>query len=159
MTRIRMLGLGIAAAVMTAGPVTARAQRGGQQQQMQQRMQEQQMQEMQNMVQRMAQLQERAHTMAMNMQQQMQQQRVQQTEQQRLMLQTCQAADQTAQQLRTLAERARDMQQDRDMLRDRDQQRDMDQLRIHLRTMADQLDESLKTMDRMQKRLGPPPAP
>ena len=54
------------------------------------------------------------------------------------MLQTCQAADQAAAQLKTLAERARDMQKDQDMLRDPDQQRDMDQLRLHLNAVADQ---------------------
>jgi hypothetical protein len=49
------------------------------------------------------------------------------------------------------------MQRDRVFLRDREMQRDMDRLREHLSSMAAQMESTLQTMERMQKRLTPPP--
>ena len=129
-----------------------------QQIQQQQQQHQQMMTQMQQTVQRMTQLQQRAHQLAQNAQQHVQT-RTQATEQERLMLRTCEALDQQAQQLRTFGDRTQDMIRSRDFQRDRDMQRDMDRLREHLNTMATELDGSLKLMERLQQRLHVPVAP
>ena len=81
------------------------------------------------------------------------------SEQERLMLRTCEAFEQQAQQLRQLGDRTQDMIRSREFQRDRDTQRDMDRLRQHLNTMATELDGSLKLMERLQQRLHVPAVP
>lgn len=129
-----------------------------QQIQQQQQQHQQMMAQMQETVQRMTQLQQRAHQLAQGTQQQLQA-RARVTEQERLMLRTCEALDQQAQQMKGLAERTQDMIRSRDFQRDRDMQRDMDRLRQHLNTMASELDGSLQLMERLQQRLHTPPTP
>ena len=112
------------------------------------------MAQMQETVQRMTQLQERAHQLAQGAQQQMQQSqaRSQATEQQRLMLRTCEAFDQQAQQMRMLAERAQEMIRSREFQGDGEMQRDMTQLRERLHAMANELDGALRLMERVRQR-------
>jgi hypothetical protein len=125
-----------------------------QQQQQHQRM----MTQMQETMQRVTQLQQRAHQLSQTAQQRVQG-RAQVTEQERLMQRTCEALDQHAQQLRMLGDRAQDMIRSRDFQRDQEMQRDMDRLRQHLNTMANELDGSLKLMERLQQRVHAPATP
>jgi len=71
----------------------------------------------------------------------------------RVMLHLCESMRDTASHLLRSADQLNLQLQDPVMARDRDMDRDMDQLRDHLRLMTDQLDEALKTMDRLRLRL------
>jgi cysteinyl-tRNA synthetase len=154
--RITLVAL---AAVAALQPISALAQRTGQQrppvsqQQAQQQQQQhvQMMAQMQETVQRMNQLQERAHKLAQQAQLQVQD-RARMTERERLMLRTSESFEQHAKQLSVVAERTQDMIRSRDFQRDQEMQRDMDRLREHLNTMATQLDESLQLMERLRLR-------
>ncbi len=121
----------------------------------QQRAHQQMMTQMQNTVQRMQQIQQRAQTLAQGLQQQVQN-RAQATERERLMLGTCEALEQQARQMHQFAQRADEMIRSRDFQRDRDMQRDMDRLRQRLDVMANEMDESLKLMERVRDRTRTP---
>jgi len=109
------------------------------------------MAQMQETVQRMNQLQERAHKLAQQAQEQVQD-RARMTERERLMLRTSESFEQHAQQLKVVADRTHDMIRNQDFQGDQEMQRDMDRLRVHLNTMAGQLDESLQLMERLRLR-------
>lgn len=126
-------------------------QQAQQQAQSQQVLHQQMMTRMQETVQRMTQLQQRAQQLAQGAQLQVRD-RAQVTEQQRLMLRTCEALDQQAQQMKMVAERSQEMIRSRDFQRDKDMQRDMDRLRERLNKMADELDGSLQLMERVRQR-------
>ena len=161
-----LVGLMVAAASVTMAQAgNPPVQRPGQQRPTQQPQSPQQIQQhqqmmtqMQETMQRVTQLQQRAHQLAQNAQQHVQT-RAQVSEQERLMLRTCEAFEQQAQQLRQLGDRTQDMIRSREFQRDRDTQRDMDRLRQHLNTMATELDGSLKLMERLQQRLHVPAVP
>lgn len=62
---------------------------------------------------------------------------------------------QMAQRMDRIQERAQELQRHQDFQNDRDMQRDMDRLRQHMDTMAGEMENTIQTMERMQKRLGP----
>lgn len=140
-------------ALLGAMAPVAGAQAGRTQPAAQNQRHQQMQQQMQDMAQRMSRIHDRAHQLSQSMQQQMQQNQAQQGEHQRLMLRTCQATEETARQMREMAERAREMQQSREFQGDRDMQRDMDRLRQHMDTMAGDMENTLRIMERMQERL------
>jgi hypothetical protein len=109
------------------------------------------MNQMQETVQRMSQLQTRAQQLAQNARQQVQN-RAQVTERERLMLGTCEGFENQARQMHQLAERAQEMIRSREFTQDRVMRRDMEQLRKRLHTMANELEESLKLMERVRTR-------
>lgn len=130
-------------------PPTQAPRAGQAQDAAQQRTHQQLMTQMQTTVQRMQQLHERARLLADGLRQRTQ---AQLQERDRLMLGTCDGLEQQARQMQQTATRAEEMIRSRDFQRDRDMQRDMDRLRQRLDNMANEMDESLKIMERLRDR-------
>lgn len=133
---------------------------GQRQQQQQMQAQQRQMTQMQQMSQRMEQIRTRAQKMNQDCAAQIQQQGQAQNQTQartqertRLMQRLSESIAASADNLKAAADRTQDMLRDRDMLRDHDQQRDMDRLHTSMTAIADQLDSTLRTMDRIRLRL------
>ncbi len=61
-----------------------------------------------------------------------------------------------AQDMNRLMEHSRSMIQDQQFLRDREMQRDMERLHEHMNGMADQMENTLRVMERLQQRLHQP---
>ena len=140
------------AIVVLAGAMHAQGAQGQQPQGAAQQQQHQTMMTMmRETVQRMDRLQVRAQQLVKSAQQQIQN-KATVTERERLMLRTTEAFDAQIGHMKTLAERAEEMIRSREFQRDRDMQQDMDQLRQRLGTMANELEESLKLMERVRQR-------
>lgn len=139
------------------GQVTQQ-QRMARQQQMEQA--QQRMQQLDQMVQRMDQVQERIREMTRTMQQSMDQlrardatgnqDRIRQHERVRDM---GEAMGQMAQQMRQTMLQLRAMEGDQLVQQDQVMQREMEQLRLHLRTMAESMEEGMKIMEQLHNRV------
>jgi len=131
--------------------VPALSQQTGQQQQQQQM---QQMQQMQEMMQRMNGLMERNQQMNRDMNQRMQQaQNEQMRNQYQMMHRFSEQMGMTLGNMKNAAERCEMMLKDREMMRDRQMQQDMERMKKHLSDLTTEMDESLKTMERMVQRM------
>ncbi|MEE9132288.1 MAG: hypothetical protein V3U13_01890 [Gemmatimonadota bacterium] len=110
----------------------------------------------QNGQQRMNRVMERANQFNQEMARQMQQSQGQYLEQHREMRRVGESMERMAQDMNRLMEHSRSMIQDQKFLRDREMQRDMERLHEHMNGMADQMENTLRVMERLQQRLHQP---
>lgn len=147
---VALLMLGVA----TIGPPAAWAQQQGQQQGQQTQRQMQDMQQMQAHMQRMTQLMQRTHTMSQQMQQRMQDA---QNEQQRQQMQQMQRLGEhfhaMAGEMKNAMERNQAMMQNKEMMRNREMERDMSQLRNHMNELTEEMENTVRLMERMTNRM------
>jgi uncharacterized protein YukE len=137
-----------------AQPGTGTPRAPGMQQHTQQ--QQQQLARLQEMTHRM----ERLHDRALRLSQQLaqDQRHTHMREQRQLLHQFSESVGTHVQEMQRSADRVRQMIHDPAFAQDRDMQRDCDRLREHLHRMTTDLEDMVQIMERMQKRLGPPPS-
>lgn len=114
----------------------------------------QSMQQIQDMQQRMNRMAERTHVMMQDMNRRIEQVKNEQIRNQyQMMHRFGEQMGMTLGSMRNAAERCEIMLRDRDMMRDGEMRRDMDRMRRHLSDMTDEMEEALKSMERMMRRL------
>jgi len=138
----------LAVFLLMAMPLYAQ-QTGQQQHQMQQ-----QMQQMQDMQQKMTRMMEHTQNMTREMHQRMEQAHNEQMrEQYQMMHRFGENLGMTLGNMKNAAERCELMLRDREMMRDREMNQEMERMRRHLSDMTDEMEEAIRTMERMAERL------
>jgi hypothetical protein len=114
---------------------------------------QQHMIQMQDMMRDMDRIASRAGQLSQQFAEQQSRLRDQDRDRVRLVQQMCDSLQATAQETRRSMDRVHRMMQDRTLTRDEAMMRDVDRLREHLRTSGDNLQETLRTLERIQDRL------